>query len=157
MQTTGRFGSLKGLKATRRSAAGVRGFTLIELMVVLAIIGILTAIALPAYVDYVKRGRISDGVGQLANMRVRMEQLFQDKRSYADCGTGVSVLPTSPYFTYTCTIKTASTYTITAVGQGSLAGYDYAIRQDGLRTSVLPANWGGGSTTCWIISKNGSC
>ena len=133
------------------------GFTLIELMIVVAIIAILAALALPAYGDYVKRARIADAVGQLSDMRVKMEQLFQDKRSYADCGTGVAVLPTSPNFTFSCTKKTATEYTIKAAGQNTVSGFEFTISQDQSRTSVLPANWGGGSTTCWILSKNGSC
>ena len=55
-----------------------RGFTLIELMITVAIIAILAAVALPAYSTYVTRARITDAVKGLSEMRLKMEQYFQD-------------------------------------------------------------------------------
>ncbi|HTS84956.1 MAG TPA: prepilin-type N-terminal cleavage/methylation domain-containing protein, partial [Usitatibacter sp.] len=62
-------------------ARQARGFTLIEVMIVVAIIAILAAIAVPSYQDYVTRGRIIEATGGLGDARNKMEQYFQDNRS----------------------------------------------------------------------------
>jgi len=59
-----------------------QGFTLLELLVVLAIIGILSAIAIPAYRDYVIRGKIMEATSNLGDMRIKLEQFYQDNRTF---------------------------------------------------------------------------
>ena len=69
-----------------------RGFTLVELLVVVAIVGILAAIAVPQYGDYVLRGKIAEASATLSQHRVKMEQFFQDNRTYAAaCTTAGSI------------------------------------------------------------------
>ena len=71
-----------------------RGFTLIELMIAVAIIAILAAIAIPSYSDYVRRSRITEAMSALSGMRVKMEQYFQDNRTYAGaCVAGTVAAP----------------------------------------------------------------
>src|SRR2546425_8114960 len=62
------------------------GFTLIELMVAVAIVAILAAVALPNYTDYVRRGKIQEATSALLAMRVKTEQYFQDNRQYPTGG-----------------------------------------------------------------------
>lgn len=137
------------------------GFTLLEVMITVAIIGILVAIALPAYSDYVKRGRITEAVSGLSDMRIKMEQFFQDNRTYVGaCVTGtVAPLPAvTPQFTFTCPVLTATAYTVTATGTGSMASFVYTIDQANVRTTTgLPTGWSGLNNACWVLKKDGSC
>src|SRR5436189_31136 len=102
-------------------AARQAGMTLIELMVTLVIIGILTSIALPAYGDYVTRGRIPQATNNLATMRVKLEQYFQDNRTYVGaCSAGtIAPLPAPDDFIYSCPILSATAFTVQALGANS--------------------------------------
>ena len=84
---------------------GQRGFTLIELMIVIAVIAILAAIALPSYNDYIRRGKIAEGTSGLADLRVKMEQWYQDNRTYV----GGPCTTTSRYFTFACSVAPSAT------------------------------------------------
>lgn len=130
-----------------------KGFTLIELMIVVAVVGILSAIAFPAYQDYVKRGKLADAFGALSTWSLRMEQFNQDNRTYlngANCGVAG---PTTNDFTLTCA-ATATTYTLTATGTGSLANFEYTLNQAGTKGSTTA--WGN-SSSCWVTKSGGAC
>lgn len=91
-----------------------RGFTLIEVMITVVIVSILGAIAIPQYSDYVTRGRIPTATNALADMRIRMEQFFQDNRTYSNAGACGVPNPTGlSHFGVACVI-TAAGYQITA-------------------------------------------
>jgi type IV pilus assembly protein PilE len=149
----------------RRRAAG---FTLLEVMVVCVIVGILAAVALPSYFDYITRGRILEATSALSNFRQLYEQFFLDNRSYVGGCAQYSaqingqVLNTNGTadFAVTC-VETASTYTITATGQGVMNNFTYTIDQTGAKqTTKLPtAAWGSANVpfACWVTRKAGLC
>ena len=62
------------------------GFTLIEVMITVAIVAILAAIAVPSYNEYVQRARITEATSNLSDMRNKMEQYFQDNRTWTPGG-----------------------------------------------------------------------
>lgn len=138
-----------------------KGFTLVELMIVVVVVGILSVVAFPAYTDYSIRGKIPDATSNLASKRVKMEQWFQDNRTYATatapCDNTVNSVALSQYFTFSCPVLTASTYTIQAQGTGSMAGFTYTIDQSNTKqTTAAPTGWGT-STSCWVTKKGGVC
>lgn len=136
-----------------------RGFTLIEIMVVVGMVAILAAIALPNYSEYVKRGQIVDGLVPLADMGGKLEQYFQDNRTFVGaCATGtVAPMPvTTARFVYSCNLA-ASTYTVTATGQGGMAGFVFTLNQNGARSTTGTAPGWTAGTNCWSARKDGSC
>jgi len=126
------------------------GFTLIELMVVVAVIGILATIAMPAYTDYVKKGKAAEATSTLADARVKMEQYFQDNRTY----NGGPCPVAGQHFTYDCGTPDATQYTITATGTGDMSSFSFSIDQDNVKNSTYDGATGSG---CWLTSKNGTC
>lgn len=109
-----------------------QGFTLIELMIVVLIVGILTAIAYPAYQEHVTRARRSDGQAALMDLASRLERYYSERNTYqtATIGTGnaTDVLDTntSPEGWYTLSFanQTATAYTIQAIPQNAQATAD---------------------------------
>lgn len=129
------------------------GFTLIELMIVVAIIGILTSITLPAYKNYIKKGKAAEATANLADCRVRAEQYFQDNRNYA----GITCAPAdAKFFTYTVPVKNNFTYQLKATGKAAadMGNFEFTVDQDNVKTSKYDGTVG---ATCWLSGKGAGC
>jgi len=144
----------------------MRGFTLVEVMIVVVIVAILAAIALPSYTDYVRRGKLQEATSALASMRVKMEQFYQDNRSYNKGVTAPScpvAAPSLKYFAVTCPTLSANAYTVQAAGTADLTGLKFTVNEGNTRSSVVdagsPMEIAGytGNGACWVARKGGTC
>lgn len=149
------------MKHTRTPVSQLAGFTLIEVMITVVIIGILASIAVPSYKDYVTRGKIPDATSNLAAKRVQMEQWFQDNHTYASAPACSSDTTSSKYFTFDCSVAGTSTaFTLRATGTGSMTGFTYTVDQNNVKATTMttgaPSGWTG-NASCWVTNKGGVC
>jgi type IV pilus assembly protein PilE len=144
-----------------RSRAATRGFTLIELMITVAVIAILAGVALPSYMDYVKRGKVSESFNQLTASATAIAQCYQDNRSYQNCGGTAYVPASTSNFNYTyASASPYTTYTITAAGKttSSISGMTYTLDQAGNRATTATGTTGWPTNaSCWVSNKSGQC
>jgi type IV pilus assembly protein PilE len=133
-----------------------QGFSLIEVMVAIAIIGILSAVALPAYSDYVIRARLTEAFTSLGGAQPAAEQFWANTRTYAGFNAASNFPASTDNFDYALSSATASAYVITATGKGKTAGYSYTVDQNGARATTATPSWGV-SSNCWVDRKGGLC
>ena len=104
---------MKGIKT-------MKGFSLIELMIVVAIMGIIAAIAIPAYQNQILSSRRADSMSELLQMHMQQEGYRLENISYAT--TAQLDVPTSDFFTYTVADVSATTFTLKATAKSSQTG-----------------------------------
>lgn len=99
-----------------------KGFTLIELMIVIAIIGVLAAVAIPAYQDYIAKAQVTSGLTEIASGKVKAEMYLADGTSTTDIAS-LGLATSSRCTAVTASIAPAgSTITCTLAGATSIVG-----------------------------------
>jgi type IV pilus assembly protein PilE len=141
--------------AAGRHKQGMRGVTLIELMVVVVILGILVAIGYPGYQSQIQKTRRADGHAALLNTAQALERCFTRFNSYNNAGCVATTAPlvagtpsTQGWYIVRDTAPAATTFALAATPQGAQAGDAQCailtLNNTGLRgaTGTVPAN-------CW--------
>jgi type IV pilus assembly protein PilE len=148
-----------------------RGFTLIEVMITVAIVAILAGVALPAYTDYIRRAALPEAFTNLADFRVKLEQYYQDNRGYGTSATrcanlnppawslasGELLASNKKAFTVTCTPSAVDAagnyqgYTLTATGIAGTraAGHTYTVTDANVRATTQ-FKGASSSAACWL-------
>lgn len=128
-----------------RSRPRAHGFTLVEVMIVVAIIGILASIALPSYTQYVVQARRTEAQAFLMELAQRQERWRVNNREYATTGQiGADTDPLT-YYGFAVSNRSATTYTLTATATGTQETADAACK-----TLTLNENGDkGADANCW--------
>ena len=144
----------------RRQSPKPNGFTLIELMIVVAVVGILAAVAYPSYMDQVRKSRRSDAVAALSTVQQAQERWRANNPTYANQtqattsttanppGLGLSATSNGGYYTWAVSSNTGTGYTLTATAvNGTSQKKDTGC--DTLTVTVTNGSANKTPDTCW--------
>jgi len=122
------------------------GFTLLELLIVIFIVGVLASAAIPSYSSYARRGKLVEAPSTLSNYQMKMEQAYPDNGQYL---CPVAAIPDTANFSYTCAAAT-QTFLLSATGKGDVSDVTYTMDQVGNKLTTrfsghaVPAH-------CWLV------
>ena len=119
------------VQAFRRSEGAAKGFSLMELMVTVAIVGVLTAVAMPSYSGYIDRSRRGDGMDYLLKIAAAQEVYYLANKTYTSTLSSLNMDATSSDKHYRATLL-VSAQGFTIVGTGSGDGTTGHQSSDGL-------------------------
>lgn len=139
-------------KPQRRGLSRELGFTLIELMIVVAIIAILAAIAVPSYASYLNKQRMRTAQADLVVLAAHVENVFQRTLAYpatttTTVGTKTALTTWQPsddkFFDFLISASSAEAFTVQAVGKSALSGCTILLTQANVRTTSGCTQGGG--------------
>ena len=129
---------------TGKGRAGSSGFTLLELLIVIAVTVLLLGVALPAYQDFVVRSKLQSGTEGLSALRGLLTQVYADNRSYRTPDDSACRIATYPieHFDLDCAATSDTAYLLTATSQaneglGSAGDYVYKLDSAGSRDTTM--------------------
>ena len=125
-----------------------KGFTLIELMIVVAIIGILAAVAIPSYQDYTARAQVSEGMSLTSQFKTTLAEYFADEGTYDAVDIANMGGTTTGKYVDTITFENNADGTITVVATFKTAGVAAAIQGS---TFAIDTGDGGKTWECGAL------
>jgi prepilin-type N-terminal cleavage/methylation domain-containing protein len=152
------------VRINKRKTKLQKGFTFIELMITVAIMGILLMVVVPTYQDHILRAKLGEARGVLGAFRIKMEQQYQNTGDFRDAcqANSLAPVPQLKFFKLSCEPGnpnkiTKDTYTVEISGEGFTYTVDETRKK---RTTAVPSGYDlpiSDDKQCWIVGKNREC